>query len=219
MTFKILLTITRREVVSVARISSEEFNNTKYRLLEVGLNFFESKGYSATGLQEIARQAGISKGSFYSYFPSKEDFGVAVIDYYTQRSLTSWRSMLLQAIKTEDASSALKITFFNTIEKYKDSEEKKGCLVGTLAAEICEASEVCRAELNRSVEHYKNLISKYVTLGQNQGGIRNDLTPEKLAGMIWDCWQGGLLRMKIENSIKPVINDLTLLFEIISPQK
>ena len=203
----------------MARISSEDFNNTKQRLLEVGLNFFESKGYSATGLQEIAKEAGISKGSFYSYFPSKEDFGVAVIDFYTQRSIRTWRVMLQEALKTEKAITALKNSFFTIIEKYKDVEKKKGCLVGTLAAEISEASEICRIELNRSVLDYKNLIGEYLILGQSQGEIRKDVSPENLAGMVWDCWQGGLLRMKIENSIKPVVNDMTLLFEMILPPK
>ena len=49
-------------------------------ILRVALAEFAAKGYSATGINELARKAGISIGSLYSYFASKEDLFLAVID-------------------------------------------------------------------------------------------------------------------------------------------
>lgn len=203
----------------MARITSVEYDKIKQRLLDVGLSSFELKGFNATGLQEIATQASISKGSFYSYFKSKEDFGVGVIQYYTKNSLRSWYSMLEEAIKVKDARLALKSTFIQIIDQYKNSEKKKGCLVGTLSAEISEASELCRLELSISVKAYKELLNQYIKLGQSEGSIRKDVDSNKLAELVWDCWQGSLLRMKIEHSIEPVIDDLELVFQLIlSPE-
>lgn len=203
----------------MARLTSAEYEKTKQKLLIVGLKSFELKGYNATGLKELATDAGISKGSFYSYFSSKEAFGVAVIQFYSERSLNTWRSMLDESIKTEDACTALISTFVKIIDKYKKIEKKKGCLVGTLASEISEASEACRIALKSSVNLYIELLMEYIELGQSQGVIRNDLESKRLAGLIWDSWQGSLLRMKIEKSVEPIINDLTLLFEtVLLPQ-
>lgn len=199
----------------MARKTSEDYENTKQKILDVGLSSFELKGYNATGLQEIATQAGISKGSFYTYFPSKAEFGVGVIQHYTEMSLNNWKSLLDEAIKKENIRNALSSTFLKIIEKNKETEKKKGCLVGTLASEISEASEECRLELNVSVNRYKELLMKYIVIGQSQGDIRNDLPSDRLAGLIWDCWQGSLLRMKIEQSVTPVTNDLELLFQSI----
>ncbi|WP_392564278.1 TetR/AcrR family transcriptional regulator [Orbus wheelerorum] len=42
-------------------------------ILAVANNLFQSKGYSKTAVEEIVRQAGIAKGTFYYYFKSKED--------------------------------------------------------------------------------------------------------------------------------------------------
>ncbi|HPG87271.1 MAG TPA: helix-turn-helix domain-containing protein, partial [Spirochaetales bacterium] len=42
-------------------------------ILRVAMAEFASKGYSATGINELSRKAGISIGSLYSYFASKED--------------------------------------------------------------------------------------------------------------------------------------------------
>ncbi len=197
----------------MARKSKEDFENTKQRLLEVGLSLFEHKGYNATGLQEIVNEANISKGSFYTYFSSKEDFGVAVIRYYTETSLSTWKDMLVKAIEKEDSYSALLTTFLLVAEKFKDVDNKKGCLLGNLSAEISEASDVCRVELHESVKKNIVMLTKHIRIGQELGKVRDDLPAERLANLVWDCWQGSLLKMKIVKSVDPVINDLTLLFE------
>lgn len=49
-------------------------------ILRVAVSEFAAKGYSATGINELARKAGVSIGSLYSYFASKEDLYLAVID-------------------------------------------------------------------------------------------------------------------------------------------
>lgn len=197
----------------MARKTSEDYDKTKQRLLEVGLSLFEQKGYNATGLQEIATGSEISKGSFYTYFPSKADFGVGVIRYYTATSIAGWTRMLLEATKDDNAYKALSTTFFQMTDAYKKADTKKGCLLGNLAGEISEASEVCRIELHESVNQYKAILIKYLTIGQSMGEVRDDLSAERLADLIWDSWQGSLLRMQIDNSVEPVSNNLSMIFE------
>jgi AcrR family transcriptional regulator len=57
--------------------------NTRDEIIRIGAQLIHSQGYKATGLQQILDVAGIPKGSFYFYFKSKDDFGCAVIDYFT----------------------------------------------------------------------------------------------------------------------------------------
>ena len=197
----------------MARKTSEDYDKTKQRLLEVGLLLFQEKGYNATGLQEIATGSDISKGSFYTYFSSKADFGVGVIRYYTESSIAGWTRMLIEATKEDNAYKALSTTFFQMTDIYKEADTKKGCLLGNLAGEISEASEVCRLELHDSVNQYKAILIKYLTIGQSMGEVRDDLSAESLADLIWDSWQGSLLRMQIENSVEPVTNNLSMIFD------
>jgi len=178
----------------------------------VGLSLFEQKGFHATGIQEITIVADIPKGSFYNYFSSKEDFGVAVIRYYTDINTERWINLLDVATEQEDSYKALHTVFLAITEKYRCAEIKKGCLLGTLAAEISEASEDCRVALQQSVSEYKTILAQRLLIGQQLGKVRSDLPAQRLADLIWDCWQGSLLRMKIEKSVEPVSNDLELLF-------
>jgi TetR/AcrR family transcriptional regulator len=49
-------------------------------LLSVAIEQFAAKGFSATSVNEIARKAGISIGGLYSYFPTKDDLFLTVIE-------------------------------------------------------------------------------------------------------------------------------------------
>ena len=48
-------------------------------LLEAALDLFVEKGFAATKSEEVAARAGVSKGTLFLYFPSKEDLFKAVV--------------------------------------------------------------------------------------------------------------------------------------------
>ena len=196
----------------MARKKSADLEKTKQNLLEVGLSLFQQKGFNATGIQEIATLADIPKGSFYNYFSSKEDFGVAVIRYYTEMGTKEWTIRLDMATQNEDSYKALSSVFLEITEKYRCADIKKGCLLGNLAAEISEVSEECRMALHQSVNEYKTILAEHLLVGQQLGKVRSDLPAQRLADLVWDCWQGSLLRMQIEKSVEPVSNALDMLF-------
>ena len=48
-------------------------------LLDAALDLFVEKGYAATKVDEVAARAGVSKGTLFLYFPSKEELFKAVV--------------------------------------------------------------------------------------------------------------------------------------------
>ena len=48
-------------------------------LLDAALALFAEKGYAATRTEEVAQRAGVSKGTLYLYYPSKEELFKAVV--------------------------------------------------------------------------------------------------------------------------------------------
>lgn len=57
-------------------------NDKKRMLITSGMKLFATQGYHRTSIQEIATKAGISKGAFYLYFQSKEEFVVKALQFF-----------------------------------------------------------------------------------------------------------------------------------------
>jgi len=49
-------------------------------IVQAALDLFVEKGFSSTKMDEIAKHAGVTKGTVYLYFPSKEDLFRAVVE-------------------------------------------------------------------------------------------------------------------------------------------
>jgi AcrR family transcriptional regulator len=54
----------------------------KSLIIESAIKLFARKGFSSTSIQEIASESGISKGAFYTYFKSKEELLVSILQFY-----------------------------------------------------------------------------------------------------------------------------------------
>ena len=63
-------------------------------LLEAALDLFVEKGYAATRAEEVAVRAGVSKGTLFLYFPSKEELFKAVVRENLARTVTEGASEL-----------------------------------------------------------------------------------------------------------------------------
>src|SRR5258708_38765822 len=55
-------------------------SDAREKILTAGQSLIELRGYSALGVAEICKAAGVPKGSFYYFFESKEALALAVID-------------------------------------------------------------------------------------------------------------------------------------------
>lgn len=66
-------------MVAAASRSRFSVDERRAQLLELGLRLFGERAYDAIAIDDIAREAGVSKGLLYHYFGSKRDFYVACV--------------------------------------------------------------------------------------------------------------------------------------------
>ncbi|MGC5075486.1 TetR/AcrR family transcriptional regulator [Agrococcus sp. DT81.2] len=64
----------------MANLRVEQKEQTRRRLLDTALALFESKGYAATTIDDIAATAGTTRVTFYAHFPSRRAIMAALID-------------------------------------------------------------------------------------------------------------------------------------------
>ncbi|MBT0570975.1 TetR/AcrR family transcriptional regulator [Curvibacter sp. CHRR-16] len=63
-------------------------------LLSAAMTLFTEKGFAATRVEDIAKRAGVSKGTLFLYFSSKEDLFKAVVRENIQGRFSEWREMI-----------------------------------------------------------------------------------------------------------------------------
>jgi TetR/AcrR family transcriptional repressor of nem operon len=175
---------------------------TRDKLLEQGVAMLMEQGYHGTGLKDLLASVRVPKGSFYNYFPSKEDFGAEVIRHYIEPFIRQLDEGL--ARPDLDALSALKSYFGELIEELGRRRFKGGCLLGNLLGEIGDTNETCLAALREAVHRYRDKLEEGLAKAQREGTVRKDLSAAAMADLLADGWQGALLRMKVEQSVQPL---------------
>jgi TetR/AcrR family transcriptional regulator len=71
-------------------------------LLDAALDLFVEKGFAATRAEEVAARAGVSKGTLFLYFPSKEELFKAVVRENISGRFAEWE----EEFKTFEGSTA-----------------------------------------------------------------------------------------------------------------
>ena len=67
---------------------------TRFTILEAALDMFETDGYAATSVDDVAKRAGVAKGAIYHHFPNKAALFEAVVETVSTRTV----AVVVQAI-------------------------------------------------------------------------------------------------------------------------
>jgi TetR/AcrR family transcriptional regulator, transcriptional repressor for nem operon len=110
---------------------------SKRRILAAAKELFLARGYAGTTVDAICEKAGLTKGSFYHFFDSKEELGLAVLDWSLQRS-----GQMLSAGPHRQIADPVQraLAFIDHIAICSPELWSGGCLLGSFALELAEAN-------------------------------------------------------------------------------
>jgi len=190
-------------------------NLTKEKLIKAGAKAMLAKSYHAVGIQEILSTVEVPKGSFYHYFESKEDFGVAIIEFYGDQLAKSITTQL--TAQELSPRNRLKEYFLSIREYYSQRGYHQGCLVAKLATEVAEASPRMRTALKGQFDRWCHLFAICIQEGQQAGDIPAGHEPDALAEFIYSSWEGALIRMQVNHDLAALDNFICYIFTYIIP--
>lgn len=174
--------------------------DTKQRILEVGARLMHEKGYNNTGLQEVLKEAGVPKGSFYFYFKNKEDFGLQVVDCFFKH----FEATISIFIENDSIPHVQRIQEFLThfLDFFVNGEFKGGCPIGNFTLEMADVNDTFRKHLNLIFDRSSTIISNQIKQAQEKNEIGNMDDPKSLAEFIFFSWEGMIMQMKVTKDTK-----------------
>jgi len=171
---------------------------SRLSILQKGARIIHKKGYNHTGIKEILDEAGVPKGSFYHFFKSKEDFGLNLLDYYSGFFVKKAEDLLH---KTDSPPlQRLKIFFHDFRCFFEDNACELGCPIGNLAQEMGDLNPAFREKLEDIFRMMVSPIEKLLTEAQQRGELSRDMDTRETADFIINCWEGAILRMKVQKN-------------------
>jgi TetR/AcrR family transcriptional regulator, transcriptional repressor for nem operon len=184
--------------------------DTLKEIIRIGTEHISLQGFGATSIDALLKEAGVPKGSFYHYFKSKEDFGLAVIDHFAER----FEQRLDIFLNDEEVAPLDCIRNFleNAQARIVQNQCNKGCLLGNLGLEMADLNERFRSCLDEIFHKWQERFAECLRRAQATGGISAEIDPGIMACFILSGWEGAILRAKVMKSPQPMKDFITVLF-------
>ena len=173
--------------------------SNKKEIIRKGVDLFRKQGFHNTGINDILDTCNISKGSFYNYFRSKENYGIQVLDYYGDSLLEFMKNKL--KFDGDNPVENLKELYSAFIEIVEKEEVKSGCLVNNLSNEMGGLNDKLAEAADRNFRKWTDAIARIVAKGQTKNEIRNDMGAQEIAEYLHSTFYGQLSRMKVTRNI------------------
>ncbi|WP_055591231.1 TetR/AcrR family transcriptional regulator [Peterkaempfera griseoplana] len=172
------------------------------KILAAAQSLIELRGYSALGVAEICKAAGVPKGSFYYFYESKEALALAVLDEHWAQERQGWTRIL-----TGDGEPLQRLRqLFEATQADQHAGQQScgtvsGCLFGNLTLEMSNQTEAIRERLQQIFEAQVDMVDKVVAEARERGDVTVADTREAARSVVAQL-EGQVLFAKLYNNVQ-----------------
>ena len=174
--------------------STEARHESKTKLLQAALHVIRVKGYSATRIEDVCEAAGLTKGSFFHHFDSKEALALAAADYWIEGTGSLFASAPFHAPRDPVDRLLAYVDFRKALLMGELADFT--CLIGTMVQEIYDTHPAIREACNRSISGHAATLIPDIEEAIRQRGIEPNWTAESLALYTQATIQGAFILAK-----------------------
>ncbi|MDP0490029.1 MAG: TetR/AcrR family transcriptional regulator [Verrucomicrobiota bacterium JB023] len=186
------------------RKSPEE---TRASLVEATVKLILGQGFAATRVDEICREAGVTKGAFFHHFASKEDIGKAAIDWWGRMG-----DRVYSPAWSDDGRDPLTRLnqMLEIMHSFTERPDPCVCVVGMMSQEYGQTDtpyrECCQQELDNWTKQVAKLLAE--AKKKHRPGTRFD--PLTVANFLNSLWQGSMLIAKTQGQPRLIQDNLAI---------
>lgn len=181
---------------------------TRERLIGATVQLMLRQGFAATTVDQICAEAGLTKGSFFHHFPSKEAIGKAAVEWWgafgTALYAEAWKDADLDPL--EQLHRMLDIMSGFT----ERPDQVCTCMVGMMSQELAQTHPAMRVECARQLDNWTANVAKMLSEAKARHPVKQDFDPEQIAWFLNSLWQGSMLIGKTKQQPELIRTNLKL---------
>lgn len=174
-------------------------NKSRDALLTAAMQLFWERGYAETGMNDVVARSGVSAGSMYHFFKSKEELLLGVLDRLAEMMYPA-----LLAPIWETVSDPIE-RIFGLLGRYRqailDTKFSYGCPVGRLATEISSDMVEVHEKIAMNFEGWSSAVRK--CLEDAGSRLPKGMDLRMLSRFVLTVMEGGVMQARSYKSIEP----------------
>jgi AcrR family transcriptional regulator len=150
-------------------------------VLDAALDLFMEKGFAATRVEDIAKRAGLSKGTVYLYFPSKE----AVLEGLVRRAIVPIADTALEALRSYEGDPRIIIGTVITMLGHRFADPKMLAIPKVVFREVLGFPQLAQMYRTEVLDRVLPVLTGLLRKGIDQGYLRQvdpELTIRSIVG-------------------------------------
>src|SRR5580698_3875490 len=185
----------------MVRFTDEQKEGRRQQILAAALRCFARNGFHNTTITDIVRESGVSQGTFYLYFETKDDVIAALADDRGQGDA------LINAIAGAEADPVVGLTILfdlhgRTLADAQRADERRVAIQGWAEAL---RNDAIRQRLVANTLRVQQEIARLIERGQRTGQFRADAEPQGVARALMALFRGLTLMAAWDGSFDPAL--------------
>jgi TetR/AcrR family transcriptional regulator, transcriptional repressor for nem operon len=195
-----------RQVLNAKK--SRDPEATRQRLIDAAVRLMLKQGFSSTTVDQICVEAGMTKGSFFHHFPTKEAICKAAVEWWGQMGASCYNP----AWKNTEADPLERIhQMLDIMSGFTQREgEPCVCMVGMMSQELSATHPGMRVACAMELDFWTNNVAEMLAEAKRKHCPVNDFDPREVAWFLNSLWQGSMLIGKACQSQEMIRKNLLL---------
>ncbi len=163
--------------------------DTREAILAAARALFLRQGYTATGIDEICAEAGITKGALFHYFDSKEALGHAALERWVSDGARAFAS----GPYVQDPDPLKRVLGFVDFAIQMTQMGPPGCIAGIFAQELAPTNDAVRTKVADAFAGWSGALEALINDAKTACAPHSAIDPKGLAQYTLAVFQGSLL--------------------------
>ncbi|HEX4114087.1 MAG TPA: TetR/AcrR family transcriptional regulator [Stellaceae bacterium] len=175
-------------------LMNETPHESKTKFLDAALRMVRAKGYTATRIEDICEAAGLTKGSFFHHFKSKEELAIAAADHW--HAVTG--GMFAAASYHQPADPLDRLLAYVDFRKalIRGEPPEFTCFAGTTVQEVHETHPLIRDACGATIAGHAATLETDIAAAMRQYRVAGDWSAASLALYTQAVVQGAFVLAK-----------------------